>query len=59
MHSGQLQEGRGMPSLSNSVSSAKAPGRFISSKRILLMNQFKSWSIKSSWIPSHEAVTVT
>lgn len=54
----QLQEGRGMPSLPSSASSARAPEKFISSKWILMMNQFKSWSVESSWIPSHGAGTV-
>ena len=48
-----------MPSLPSSASSARASERFISSKWILLMNQFKSQSIESSQVPSHGAVAVT
>ena len=55
----QLQGGRGMPSLPSSASSARASERFISSKWILLMNQFKSQSIESIQVPSHGAVAVT
>lgn len=54
----QLQGGRGMPSLPSSASSARAPEKFISSKWILMMNQVKSWSVESSWIPSHGAGAV-
>lgn len=48
-----------MPSLPSSASSARAPERFISSKWIPIMNRFKSWSIKSIWVPSHRAAAVT
>lgn len=48
-----------MPSLPSSASSARAPERFISSKWIPLMNQFKSRSIESSQVPSHGAAAVT
>lgn len=48
-----------MPSLPSSASCARAPERFISSKWIPMMKQFKSWCIKNIWVPSHRAVAVT
>lgn len=55
----QLQGGMGMPSLPSSASSARAPERFISSKWIPTINQFKSQYLKSSQVPSHGVVAVT
>lgn len=53
------REAWGCPACPSSASSARARERFISSKWIPLMNQFKSRSIASSQVPSHRALAVT